>query len=71
MTENPQSVRSFLAHVNNIDIIVPRWYQVDANGNVQLPAALVFFGLCAIVITTIVSEFWKGLRASSRKLSQP
>jgi hypothetical protein len=27
-------------------------------GNVQLPAALVFFGLCAFVITTIVSEFW-------------
>ncbi len=32
MTENPQSVRSFLAHVNKIDIIVPTWYQVDANG---------------------------------------
>lgn len=32
MTENPQSVRSFLAHVNKVDIIVPTWYQVDANG---------------------------------------
>jgi spore germination protein YaaH len=32
MTESPQSVRSFLAHVNKVDIIVPTWYQVDANG---------------------------------------
>jgi len=32
MTESPESVRSFLAHVNKVDIIVPTWYQVDANG---------------------------------------
>ena len=32
LTGNPQSVRSFLAHANKIDIIVPTWYQVDATG---------------------------------------
>jgi spore germination protein YaaH len=32
MTREPKSVRSFLAHADKIDIIVPYWYTVDANG---------------------------------------
>jgi spore germination protein YaaH len=32
MTREPKSVRSFLAHADKIDILVPYWYTVDANG---------------------------------------
>lgn len=32
MTESPASIRSFLAHANKIDILVPTWYSVDAAG---------------------------------------
>jgi spore germination protein YaaH len=32
MTSNPDSVRSFLAHSAQIDLLVPAWYQVDENG---------------------------------------
>ncbi len=32
MTKEPNSVASFLAHANKIDILVPTWYSVDANG---------------------------------------
>jgi spore germination protein YaaH len=32
MTDGPESVRSFVAHADKIDVIVPTWYQVDANG---------------------------------------
>src|SRR5580692_12610269 len=32
MTETPDSIRSFLAHSKQIDILVPTWYQVDENG---------------------------------------
>ncbi len=32
MTETPDSIRSFVAHQSKIDILVPTWYQVDANG---------------------------------------
>jgi spore germination protein YaaH len=32
MTTNPNSVRSFLAHANKVDVIVPTWYSVDGNG---------------------------------------
>ncbi|MGO8793305.1 MAG: glycosyl hydrolase family 18 protein [Candidatus Sulfotelmatobacter sp.] len=32
MTENPDSVRSFIEHADKIDIIVPAWYHVDGNG---------------------------------------
>ncbi|HTB96215.1 MAG TPA: glycosyl hydrolase family 18 protein [Terracidiphilus sp.] len=32
MTEGPESVRSFVAHADKIDVIVPTWYQVDAKG---------------------------------------
>jgi len=32
MTETPDSIRSFLAHVDQIDVLVPTWYQVDENG---------------------------------------
>jgi spore germination protein YaaH len=32
MTRSPQSVRSFLAHSSQIDVLVPTWYQVDENG---------------------------------------
>lgn len=34
MTSSPNSVRSFLEHVDKIDIIVPTWYTVDENGMV-------------------------------------
>jgi spore germination protein YaaH len=32
MTREPKSVRSFLAHADKIDLLVPAWYGVDANG---------------------------------------
>jgi spore germination protein YaaH len=32
MTRSPDSVRSFLAHSSQIDLLVPTWYQVDENG---------------------------------------
>ena len=32
MTETPDSVRSFLAHADKIDVLVPAWYHVDLNG---------------------------------------
>ena len=42
MTDNPDSVRSFLAHSSQIDLLVPTWYQVDENGLVTgMPDATV------------------------------
>jgi spore germination protein YaaH len=35
LTRDPKSVRSFLAHADKIDILVPTWYSVDANGLVS------------------------------------
>jgi len=35
LTENPDSVRSFLAHSAKIGLLVPTWYTVDANGLVS------------------------------------
>ena len=35
MTRDPKSVRSFLAHADKIDILVPAWYTVDASGLVS------------------------------------
>ena len=32
MTESPESVHSFLAHADKIDLLVPTWYHVDENG---------------------------------------
>src|ERR1700730_16444434 len=32
MTGSPDSIRSFLAHSTQIDLLVPTWYQVDENG---------------------------------------
>lgn len=32
MTNSPDSIRSFLAHSMQIDLLVPTWYQVDENG---------------------------------------
>jgi spore germination protein YaaH len=32
LTSNPDSIRSFLAHSKQIDLLVPTWYQVDENG---------------------------------------
>src|ERR1700679_468075 len=32
LTSGPDSVRSFLAHSKQIDLLVPTWYQVDENG---------------------------------------
>src|SRR5580693_1608409 len=32
MTREPKSVRSFLAHADKIDLLVPAWYSVDADG---------------------------------------
>ena len=32
MTDNPDSIRSFLAHSAKIDLLVPTWYNVDENG---------------------------------------
>ena len=32
LTKSPNSVRSFLAHASQIDILVPAWYSVDNNG---------------------------------------
>ena len=32
MTGSPDSIRSFLAHSSQIDLLVPTWYQVDENG---------------------------------------
>lgn len=32
LTNNPDSIRSFLAHSTQIDLLVPTWYQVDENG---------------------------------------
>src|SRR5262245_17411139 len=32
LTREPKSVRSFLAHAEKIDILVPAWYTVDADG---------------------------------------
>ncbi|HKV25679.1 MAG TPA: glycosyl hydrolase family 18 protein [Candidatus Acidoferrum sp.] len=35
MTREPKSVRSFLAHANKIDLLVPAWYAVDQDGLVS------------------------------------
>lgn len=35
MTREPQSVRSFLAHADKVDILSPNWYSVDSNGLVS------------------------------------
>jgi spore germination protein YaaH len=35
MTREPKSVRSFLEHADKIDILVPAWYNVDADGLVS------------------------------------
>lgn len=35
MTNNPNSVRSFLAHSQQIGLLVPTWYSVNANGLVS------------------------------------
>ena len=35
MTREPRSVRSFLAHADKIDMLVPTWYLVDADGLVS------------------------------------
>jgi spore germination protein YaaH len=35
MTDNPSSVKSFTAHADKIDILVPAWYSVDASGLVS------------------------------------
>ncbi len=32
MTRSPESLRSFLAHSSQIDLLVPAWYNVDENG---------------------------------------
>ncbi|MGE5204636.1 MAG: glycosyl hydrolase family 18 protein [Chlamydiota bacterium] len=32
MTQRPDSVQSFLAHADKVDILVPTWYSVDASG---------------------------------------
>src|ERR1700721_1143579 len=32
MTGSPDSIRSFLAHSSQVDMLVPTWYQVDENG---------------------------------------
>ena len=32
VTENPNSVKSFLDHADKVDILVPTWYHVDASG---------------------------------------
>ena len=32
MTRSPESLRSFLAHSSQIDLLVPTWYEVDENG---------------------------------------
>src|SRR5579863_4541556 len=32
MTDSPESIRSFLAHADKIDVLVPTWYHVDENG---------------------------------------
>jgi spore germination protein YaaH len=35
MTETPDSVRDFLAHASQVDLLVPTWYTVDQNGLVS------------------------------------
>jgi spore germination protein YaaH len=45
LTRDPKSVRSFLAHADKIDILVPAWYSVDSNG-------LVFGGPNPVVVET-------------------
>ncbi|HEX4751188.1 MAG TPA: hypothetical protein VH302_16730, partial [Bryobacteraceae bacterium] len=32
MTDNPNSVKSFAQHVDQIDNLVPAWYSADGNG---------------------------------------
>jgi spore germination protein YaaH len=32
LTDSPDSIRSFLAHADKIDVLVPTWYHVDENG---------------------------------------
>ena len=32
LTREPKSVRSFLAHADKIDVLVPNWYSIDASG---------------------------------------
>src|ERR1700743_3712555 len=32
MTDSPDSMRSFLAHADKNDLLVPTWYHVDENG---------------------------------------
>src|SRR5581483_3729373 len=35
LMETPKSMRSFVEHIDKIDLLVPTWYGVDAQGLVQ------------------------------------
>ena len=35
LTRSPDGVRSFYAHADKIDILVPTWYEVDGDGLVS------------------------------------
>lgn len=62
MTGGPDSVRSFLAHSAQIDLLVPTWYQVDENGLVTgMPNAMVMSRAKSekLPVTPIVALFNK------------
>src|SRR5580693_6145469 len=62
MTGSPDSIRSFLAHSSQIDLLVPTWYQVDENGLVTgapEPAVLVEAQSEKLPVMPIVALFNK------------
>jgi spore germination protein YaaH len=67
MTENPNSVESFIRHADKIDILVPAWYRVDGNGlmwggtnpHVLEVAAQRHVPVMPIVATTVQADLHK------------
>ena len=62
MTSDPKSIRDFFAHDTQIDLLVPTWYQVDANGLVTgepEPAVLARAQADKVPVMPIVALFNK------------
>ena len=62
MTSDPKSIRDFFAHDTQIDLLVPAWYQVDANGLVSgepEPAVLARAQADKVPVMPIVAMFNK------------
>ena len=49
LTNGPDSIRDFLVHSKQIDLLVPTWYEVDENGLVDHERVTIHFPASAAV----------------------